>query len=300
MLIAFVPLFVFLPADPLHLSDTQRPALSAVVHEREIQEWERQPYSASILEQKLNVPGIDCVTMLFIAPANLFNPTVSPRKTTELGLGRWLERAGDYLWNLCLSDFQNNIRASLDTRGGQNMISVVSGGECWLSSDLTFQLPYCVHGRWQSRKRFEYSVPANGTTREFVERLPPDKTGQDATCIEGLLPFELTGEAECRLQIGFGPMKLVLFERLAQPFRHKGTFILRLCRTQNWYSARMQYMNRNISTGWKQAEATVWEQQFLAHVRRPGLVQDFGFTWSKRAVPFTDKDGKSTSVILVP
>src|SRR5580704_14612211 len=153
MLIAFVPLLVFLPADPLALSGQRQPALSAVVQEREIQEWERQSYSSSILEQKLNVPGIKCVTMLFIAPASLFNPSVSRRKTTGVSLGRWLERAGDYLWNLYLSDFQNNIRATLDTRGGQNMISVASGGQCWLSSDLTFHLPYCVHGRWQSRKR---------------------------------------------------------------------------------------------------------------------------------------------------
>ena len=148
---------------------------------------------------------------------------------------------------------------------------------------------------------FKCEISKDGKTREVAERLPPGSKAIPCPCIEGVLPFDISGEGFYRLELGVGSWKCILFKRTGKAFRETVKMTLKLCRTKNWYSAKMEYADRIIETGWREAESTALQGTASVRVIQSNPNEWFMVKWSKRrAAPSIEANGKSSKVILEP
>lgn len=260
-----------------------------------------ESYSAEILKQKLNVPGLSDLSFMFAAPPELFKPLPKPDLGQQSGASWLMGQWENTIWESFHPFNERHLAVKLS--GSARAPQIGSPQCCRLSmksSEFSTAWLNVLTLRWQSSTTFKCEVSKDGKTREVAESLPPGSKANPCPCLEGVLPFEISGEGSCRLELGLGSWKCILFERTGKPFRETVKVTLKLCRTKNWYSAKMEYANRIIETGWRAAEATALQGTASLNVIQSSPNEWFTVTWSKRAAPFTEANGKSSKVILEP
>ena len=261
---------------------------------------ESETYSAEILKQKLNEAGMSRMHFGFVAPTALFKTSPERQNGTRSGITEFLALAEDSLWE-ALNPW-NSRYVGVQIYAGTDQTKITSPDVVNFSqssSDLQFLWFDDLNLRWHSHFEFGSRVPANGTIRHSAAILPPH-THALCPVIEGVFPFEISGESSWRLELGMGKQKWILLERNAKPFHETVTLTLKLCHTKNWYSGKLQYANRIIETGWREADATCLSGSGCIESADAVSNEWHLFRWQKRAMPCLEEGGKSTKVFMEP